>query len=335
MRPRPSFVVILVLFAVAVSLGAAELMLRWRGAMPWLQLPKPPNQPVLASEDPVLVWDNKPGRHVFPGYSPEVKEVTITVEPDGSRSAGPTPSRPKARVALLGDSIAFGWAISDDETFAWKLQARFPDVAFVNHGVSGYGTYQSFLKMRRLMAEDPPPDLILYGFYHDHLQRNVQSLQWVDMHDRNDRPSTAPYCTTDADGHLLEHPGEPISRWPLRRSLASVYFVEQLLTRRRVAKRSAYAWPVMQSLAVEMDRIARARGSRFVLLFLMSRPGVSRPLTEFLRSHDIAFLDCNRVLRPQWMVKGEGHPNGAMNDEWADCVAAALPGLLAERGGAR
>jgi hypothetical protein len=329
-RVYPVFLLVLVVFAVGLPLASAELLLRSRGYTAWRPYPRGRYQPTTVEPDPVMLWRNKPGHYDYPGYTPDEERITLTIEENGSRSVGFAPTAPRARLAFVGDSITLGAAISDDETFAWKLQHRFPDVAFANYGVSGYGTYQSLLMMRRILAENPPPDLILYGFYNDHLQRNVQSYEWVAIHDHNTRGVISPYCTVDAAGHLVEHAPEPLPRWPLRDVLASVYFLEQRYLRPSADRRAADAWPVAKLLLSEMDRAARERGVRFAVVVLMSRPAVSRQLMTYLHANGIRVVDCERKLKREWKVVNEGHPNGLMNTEWADCLGAALPALLSE-----
>ena len=329
-RPRPAFVVVLVVFAIAVSLAAAELLLRARGYGPWRPRLAPGNRPELGEPDPVLGWRNKPGKYVFDGYANPEDKITVTIESDGRRSAGPAPAEPKARVAFVGDSITMGWAISDWETFAWKLQQRFPDVAFSNYGTGGYSTYQSLLLLRRFFATGGRADLVVYGFYDDHLKRNVAEYSTIEPRILRAHfdPWTAPFCLTDDHGKLVEYPPEPMVLWPLRDSLASVYFLEQTYVRERGARRAEHTWGVAEQVALAMDQEARQHGARFVFLFLNSKPYPQIRYTKFLRSHSIPVIDCNRPFRLQWIVVNEAHPNGLLNTEWAECIEKALPPLL-------
>jgi hypothetical protein len=331
-RVRPIFYLVLVVFAAGVSLGSAELLLRARGYGPWRPRVAPGNRPELGEPDPVLGWRNKPGRYVFAGYADPADQVTVTIESDSRRSSGPQPAAPRARVTFVGDSITMGWAISDPETFAWKLQQRFPDVAFANYGTGGYSTYQSLLVMRGLLAAGAGADLILYGFYDDHLKRNVAEYSTVEPRILRAHfdPWTAPFCLTDARGRLVEYPPEPMVLWPLRDSLASVYLLEQSYVRARGARRAEHTWGVAEQVALEMDRTAREHGARFAFVFLNSKPYPQMRYTKFLSAHSIPAIDCNRPFRLKWIVVNEGHPNGLMNTEWADCLAEALPALLPE-----
>ena len=66
---------------------------------------------------------------------------------------------------LVGCSFTMGWAVADDETWAWRLQELRPDVEVVNRGVGGYGTLQSLLLLEQLLGRDGQrPARVLYGF---------------------------------------------------------------------------------------------------------------------------------------------------------------------------
>jgi GDSL-like Lipase/Acylhydrolase family len=55
----------------------------------------------------------------------------------------------RTRVVVLGDSIAFGYGVSDEETFPHLLDARNEGIEVVNLGVEGYGPGQELLVLQR------------------------------------------------------------------------------------------------------------------------------------------------------------------------------------------
>src|SRR5262249_40511440 len=153
-------------------------------------------------------------------------------------------------VVLLGDSITMGWAVSDDETFGWKLQQRFPALDVRNHGVAGYGTYQALLLMRKLLAAGERPRVILYGFINDHEHRNVAAYRWLRalaVRSPTERP-TVPYALLGRDGALVEHAPEVPPMWPLRRWLSSSVALEDLQVRRMTAGRAEQGEQVTELL---------------------------------------------------------------------------------------
>jgi lysophospholipase L1-like esterase len=67
------------------------------------------------------------------------------------------------RVIILGDSVAFGMGVRDDETFVGQLRELFrnADVEFINTAVAGYSTYNE----RQLLSERVlglRPDLVIW-----------------------------------------------------------------------------------------------------------------------------------------------------------------------------
>src|SRR5258708_22238780 len=67
----------------------------------------------------------------------------------GFRDVEHTPEKNKARVLFVGDSFVWGYDVEAPERFTDKLQARLPGKEVINLGVSGYGTDQEYLILKR------------------------------------------------------------------------------------------------------------------------------------------------------------------------------------------
>jgi GDSL-like Lipase/Acylhydrolase family len=73
-----------------------------------------------------------------------------TINAQGYRGAGLPPSKARAlRIVLLGDSIAFGLEVGDDETFAAVLSSRRHEVEVANLAVQGYDPGQELIRLER------------------------------------------------------------------------------------------------------------------------------------------------------------------------------------------
>ena len=88
------------------------------------------------------------------------KHVTFTTDAQGYRNPA---SRTAADVVLIGDSFIEGWYVSDDETAATTLERRLGRPV-ANLGVSGYGTLQELLVLRR-DALPRQPRLVAWFFF--------------------------------------------------------------------------------------------------------------------------------------------------------------------------
>ncbi len=85
------------------------------------------------SKDPVLVYELKPG------YSAEIDGRRIHINRNGIRDDEDQTHAPR-RIAILGDSVPFGTALSQEETLPAALQRLAGDsLKVLNFGTPGYG----------------------------------------------------------------------------------------------------------------------------------------------------------------------------------------------------
>jgi hypothetical protein len=155
----------LLVLGVAAALALAEAALRL-----WL-----PPRPVLDLRGlhefrPEKSWlyGLRPGAE---GQAAETGGVLYRINADGFR--GPRHARPKppggVRVVVLGDSVAFGYAVEEASAFPRvleaRLAARFPEAGFevVNLGVGGYNAWNE-VELLRDVGLAYQPDLVLVQF---------------------------------------------------------------------------------------------------------------------------------------------------------------------------
>jgi len=158
--PRAAFVLLgsaaaLAIGEVAVRLAPTRAVFDLRG----LHEPRP---------DKPWLYGLKPG---VEGRLADTGEVHYRVNSDGFR--GSRPSRPKpsgvVRWVVIGDSIAFGYGVQEEETFARVLETRLrelapePRVEVVNLGVGGYNAWNESELLKDVGA-GYEPDLVLVQF---------------------------------------------------------------------------------------------------------------------------------------------------------------------------
>jgi hypothetical protein len=315
------------LVSLVLVLVVGEALLRAAGRGPWRRAELPGAEPVMHEPDAELGWRNRPGSYVYPGYAPGAPDVRVTYLADGSRDTGFRGEPGAPEVWLAGDSFMQGWGLSDDETLAWRLQARYPELRFVNLGTGGYGTWQTLLRLERALAERPPPRLVVYGFIPAHERRNVASVEWLRDQARAARSGmlAVPFATLAGDGSLVRHPPQAYPRWPLDERSALVAFAQDLFARAGAARRSAEPRRTTQAMLREMQALCAAHGTRLaVLFFWIDREG-REDYAPFLRASGAGVVNCARPVTPDLVIPGEGHPNGRLNALWADCVSRRIP----------
>ena len=104
--------------------------------------------------DPVLGWDN------VPGFRSD-EWGGLTQEELGCRSPEPTPGLPS--VVLLGDSVAWGFGVADDDALGFVLERRLRSKGLQvrNLAVPGYGLDQAVLRLERDVAEIDDPEWVV------------------------------------------------------------------------------------------------------------------------------------------------------------------------------
>lgn len=322
--------------------------------------------PTVTEPDPVLGWRNKPGEYFVPAELTKSNDIKITIWPEGIRAtqtkkrrgattksvspelvegsyrSGELPEKtsPKnnfllstsikqnrgKRVLLLGGSFTHGLAISDHETFAWKLQQKFPSIDFLNYGTNGYGTYQSLLTLENyLMSSSKPPLLVIYGFIDYHEERNVAAWSWLKLLSLTTKgPAQVPYCQIN-NGVLKRQLPESYTIWPFKKHSALINFLNDLYMKLKTRRREFQHRPVTEKLLIEMNTISKKNRSKLLVAMLYAKSRRKLEYTKFFQKEGISFVDC---VHPDFdtpaMKVPEGHPNGALNSIWADCIEEAV-----------
>ena len=196
------------LFALAIVLVAAgaggELLVRLAGHEAWSPVAVDRNEPTMSRFDPVLGWVAIPGSHVVSPYHPAGAEIHYTFLEDGSRATSEVGRTGPYDLVLLGGSYTQGRAVSDWDTFGWKLQSAFPELKVGNFGVGAYGTYQSLLMLRSLYQRGLEPEIVIYGLIDHHQVRNIAHFDWLMMISRSlaDRVSSRAIARTSGPRRL-------------------------------------------------------------------------------------------------------------------------------------
>ena len=330
MRGRSATAAAVVVTSLLVSLVIAEGGLRLLGRRSWQPIDGGSKETVLHEPDGTLGWVNKPGHYLLPPHLPGGPDREVTVLGDHSRSTGTSSAPDVERVDLVGCSVTNGYGLSDADTFGWKLQQNHPELRFVNFGTAAYGTYQSMLRMEKILSRKPPPRLILYGFITQHEARNVATYDWLRGLALNaGRGHVAPpYVTLGAGDWLERHAPESFAIWPLADRLVLVRMADDAYMHFATRSRASQGAEATKRLIGEMARKAREHSVAFAVVFLLSQDGRHEEYVEDFERNDIRYVDCVRPLDEKSRIPGEGHPNGALNTAWAECISEKLPDLV-------
>ena len=311
---------------VCVVLIGLELLLRVTGHTPWKYVVLDRNEPTVHEPDPILGWRNKEGAYTVPSYVRGGDAIDVTFLEHGRRVTGPRNHDAKEDFIIVGDSFTQGWAISDAETYSWKLQQRYPSMKIHNYGTGGYGTYQSLLVLEQQLPRLESPALVIYGFFSHNEVRNVADHEWLRILSSYSKRAhvNLPYGSVDDDGRLVRHDPERYVALPFREHSAMVAYIENLYMRMTARGRGESQRAVTEAILLEIDRLCAKYNAKFIVTILNADEDTTAHYKAFLERSRIPLFDCNYPLTEQMRVPGEGHPNGHMNSLWAECIQEKL-----------
>lgn len=314
----------LLLIFTSLSIICAEVVARLMGYQPW-RFTILENEPTTLEYNSSLGWRNKEGQYKFPPYYPGGSEVHMSFLKMGLRKTHKNQSnirddRPK--IIFVGGSYTQGLAISDYETYPWKMQEHFPSFEVLNWGTAAYGTYQSLLTLEQILPSVHDPKIIIYGFQEHHEDRNVAPAYWLASLSRYSKRSHVfvPYATVDNNNKLIRHPPEAYTLWPFSDKLSIILLLEDVLMNVKTYKREAQKRIVAQKILLQMQKLSDRYSARFLVAMLEVEERTKTQYKEFLESNSIMAIDCVFPIGGEMRVRGEGHPNGDMNSKWASCI---------------
>lgn len=237
----------------------------------------PTTHPAYVLHDDQLGWSYRPGARAT--HRTQEFEVEVRFNSGGFRGAEwPGASEGRRRVLVLGDSFAFGWGVAEEHTFTRLLGASDSGWDVLNAAVSGYGTDQELLLLRKLLPEIRP-DLVVCVFCPNDLYESAGDVAYG---------KHKPRFELGAQG--LELTGVPVPRpWLERVSHAWRAFAKYAWQREHDARRAApeSEWRLVHALFDEMEREL----GDVPLLIVSSRDELSqRPESEHLdlRAEDVS-----------------------------------------------
>lgn len=174
-KRRPTWVFGALLFAqFVVLLLVVEVAMAWFWPVPFRRpLPRVPDHAWATlmhrrSSAPGLKYE------LNPGASMDLRGAQITVNSLGFRGPEISVQKPPntVRIVAMGASVAFGWTVSNEESYPGRLEARLNERAkgtdrryeVLNFGVGGYATRDEVAALEaKGLALDP--DLVIIDFH--------------------------------------------------------------------------------------------------------------------------------------------------------------------------
>ena len=285
------------------------------------------------------------------GLSPGSFQVTInqglkyevTHNPDSQRITSNLPLDSLPEIWLFGCSYTYGMGVDDDETFAWKLQEKYPEQQVINFGVPGYGTVQSLLQLIIAWKNRGTPAVVVLNFADFHGERNVLSPRYRKalsvgyrqaghQHDSLMGQSQIPHADLQ-EGHLSimwENWDELYQDWWGRDLFCSVNFWQTFADNIHLFDLRPDS--VTCQLIFEMNRLCQTKEVPFLVTGLTSTQATNTILLK-LREQNINAVDISLDLNlPEYThYPYDTHPNASAHAKFSERLHTRLGLLLSEQ----
>ncbi|NLF25072.1 MAG: hypothetical protein GX589_05370 [Deltaproteobacteria bacterium] len=322
----------LVIFGLVLALFAAEGIFRLCGMSAGVP-PVPYESSKFVFRAPyagnsLTGWQLKPGNYQLLQGGRD-RAVKISINPDASRvtrKENTAYSRAISKIICIGDSFIFGEGLDDEETLPWRLQELLPDRNVINHGVGGFGTCQTMLRLSQLRELLSHGDIVVYGLSSFHEERNTADPRqdyWIAISSPNHQ-SSYPRCRKN-DNQIVR---EDSKVWeiimPLTgRSVLSKIFTDawlSVLAIRSVQNQRELTF----SLLEKMKDISAARGASLIVLLQEFPSDAAIDYQKFLDRSAINYVDGTDIAYRHHLKLPDGHPGSEMAELWAKKLSVFL-----------
>jgi|CXWL01.1.fsa_nt_gi hypothetical protein len=157
--------------------------------------------------DPVLGWTSPPNRRDSTGlYISSLEGIRspklgLSFADPGSRLSRSAAQTPTTRIAVIGDSMAYGHEVKCEDSWGHVLEERLgPDVQLLNFAVSGYGVNQALLKYQK-DVRPWHPKIVLIGVTSEMLWRMMSVYEFLIYPQHIDLPFARPRLIIEGE-HL-------------------------------------------------------------------------------------------------------------------------------------
>ena len=329
---------VLVFSSIFITLIIIELLLRAFGFETWKYREDDLKQPTTNKYHPILGWKPKEGVYDFLPYTKNGNYTKFTILKDGNRYSGKSTTNVKGDIIFIGGSFGQGWAVNDEETFSYLFQKKLSNFRVKNYGVTGYGSFQSFLMLEEILKKNKNVKLVIYCFIWHHERRDVGDASWIQGLNRTKIQDNVavPYARLDKNNSLIRYKPVKYFKLPLREYSVLITKIEKKIMRTRLFSINIDETKITQKIVHEMKLLAEKNGIKFAFVNLYS-PNESMRIAgkshlisynKFTKKNKIMLINCGYDLTDKYQVEADGHPNNKAHILYADCIYNGVKNLL-------
>ncbi|MCB1166305.1 MAG: SGNH/GDSL hydrolase family protein, partial [Leptospiraceae bacterium] len=225
------------------------------------------------------------------------RNQSLTIRPDRSRNTTDqvNEGKPGASALIIGGSYTFGLGLPDHSTYPYILNGIWKDLAVRNFASSGYGTYQSLLRMEEEFSKSNP-SVVIYGYIYNHELRNVGSYGHIvamNLLPRSGQTVSVPFVSVTKAGILRRHQPETYPYLARNRISYLLAFIADRIYRIHAYGRDKEKAEVTDQLLRRMKSLAERKDARFMVVILSVPDQLRNQVQNRLSRIPVETVDCD------------------------------------------
>jgi hypothetical protein len=322
-KKRPWFHLIYYALLVLFAASVAEVGARVKGFRPWREpqfniVVEPGGR--FYTQHPTLGYSSLPGKFkvtLAGTYSFEVTNLVNSLR--ATRPLDAHPAGARKGIWIFGDSITYGWSVSDRDTYCWLLQEALPDYEVVNFGVNGYGTLQSLIQLREALKNGNEPQVVVlaYAPWQDVRNTFIRMRRKMVASAAFLGPVNQPYARLGSDGRLDVLTDTLAYReFPLMRYSAFIHALEESYD--KYEERHSQSHEITKVIIKEIADLCVAHGIKLVVASLTSDP-ISSDMLEYCSREKITTADVSvdLTIKENNNLPYDSHPSAIAHRQYA------------------
>ena len=257
---------------------------------------------------------------------------SVSTDTDGCRKTSEAPEEfeGKPMIALLGASHSFGNGVDDNETFAWKLQERFPNYNVKNFSVGSFNSASQYFKLKQILATELP-EVVLFYFCPSVDVKITGNFKWM-------KKVYSPTVTCTLNEEKLNfHPATSYFSSPAAKYIKVLEIVEYIINTIRFVGRAGdhKVQILVEHILLQLRELCENQG----VTFIVAAGRGAREYFRFLGTKGFSWIPCSLVggrymeddVRKWSFFPIDSHPNQRAHQQIAQTIGDALDQHFAGR----
>ena len=321
---------------LALFAASAEIILRKMGERPFVvRYPEIVTEPEgrYIIEHDSLGYTNRPGEYKI--TLPTSYSFTVTHLENNLRATQPVSEygngNEKDEIWIFGCSFTYGWSLSDEETFPWLLQQKFPQYEIRNFGVIGFGSVHALIQLQEALKIQKKPKIavLVYASFHNERNTILRSRKKQLVPYNKGGTIIQPYARFDGDGKLkYEMTRVDYREFPFMRHSALIHYIEKKYN--LYEDLFYHSREVTMAIIDEFAALAEENGVTLIMAGI-TRDDATAEMLEFANGKGVRTVDISvdPEVKEYTNKPHDPHPSAVANINYSERLEPFLKGVIA------